>query len=151
MPQRKDASPSITRASLTRGASRHRGKTLHVDAPGHHVLGHRRTGVAVYGYARLLVHAGGVVTSMAMDVDVDRCVHAHGNAVGAVRVVHRNRQRPHWQPTMQVLIQSAQGLLREIEIHARHMYICSGLGSKMLAFFTPGSFASERNSEEIAT
>ena len=122
-----------------------------MDAPGHHVLGYRRTGVAVYGHARLLVHAGSVVPSMAMDVDVDRCVHAHGNAVGAIRVVHRDRQRTIRQFSVQILVKRAQRLPRKIEIHARHMYICSGLGSKMLAFFTPGSFASERNSEEIAT
>ena len=91
-----------------------------MDAAGHHVLGHRRAGIAMHRDTGQLVHAGGVITRVAMDIDVYRRVDTDRNAVGAIGVMHCHRDRSGRQFPVQVVVERAQRLHREVERHARH-------------------------------
>jgi hypothetical protein len=86
MPQRNEASPSITSKPPAPTPRPPPTQTLYVHPPRHHVLGDRGSGVPMHGYSRLLVHSGRVVSGMPFDFDVDRRVDAHRDAVRAVGV-----------------------------------------------------------------
>ena len=61
---------------------------LHDDAARHHVLGDARAGVAKQAHGRALVHASAVVADVSVDLDLRIGVHAAGDGVRPVRVLH---------------------------------------------------------------
>ncbi|MPN47441.1 hypothetical protein SDC9_195043 [bioreactor metagenome] len=118
----------------------------------HHVFADAGTGAAGNGDGGGLVHAAGVVAGMADDFDVDRAVETDRDVVSAVRIDDGHGLH---LACLGIGVQKGVELTQrsggEIESQAFHTYISSGAGSNTWACFTPGRWASDRNSDAMAT
>ena len=95
MPQRNEASPSITsKPPCPDAPAATDAKPFTCTRPDIMFSATRGSGIAVHGYARLLVHSGRVISGVTFDFDVDRRVDAHRDAVRAVRVLTRTCKSP---------------------------------------------------------
>src|SRR5882672_5822013 len=162
MPQRSEASPSITsRPPCPAAPADTEAKPFTCTTPDS--MPSASPGPALPRISTLLlVHSRRVIAGMAVHLDLHRRIHAYRDVVRAVRVEHAYLLHAGTQVMVEKAIQLPQRLPGEIEgdgvgrsprrrRYARHTYTSSGTGSKILAFFTSGSFASDLNSEEIAT
>jgi hypothetical protein len=68
----------------------------------------------VYDDGRLLVHACGVITRVAVDIDSNRRVEANGNVVSTIGIRNRNLCYT-TQIAVQELVEVAHGLLSEVK------------------------------------
>ena len=151
MPQRNEASPSITSSPPCADApADYRSEALTCTRCRHHVLGDTGSGVAMHGYSRLLVHPRAVVADVPFDFDLDRRVDTHRDVVRPVRILDEKLTR---QPRcVQGCIYLPQRCYAQVVFRQRlHAYTTSGAGSQICAFSMPGSAASARYSLAIAT